>query len=52
MKFLVDAQLPRRIANWLNEEGRDVVPVVPKKEMSLTPWYADPLVRPATRNGC
>jgi len=25
MKFLVDAQLPRRIARWLNEVGHDAV---------------------------
>lgn len=24
MKFLVDAQLPRRLANWLSEMGHDV----------------------------
>ena len=25
MKFLVDAQLPRRFANWLNEAGQDAL---------------------------
>lgn len=25
MKFLVDAQLPQRLARWLTEEGHDVV---------------------------
>lgn len=25
MKFLVDAQLPRSLAKWLNEQGHDVV---------------------------
>ena len=24
MRFLVDAQLPRRLAYWLNERGHDV----------------------------
>ncbi len=25
MKLLVDAQLPRRLANWLNEAGYDAL---------------------------
>lgn len=25
MKFLVDAQLPRRFANWLNDAGHDAL---------------------------
>ncbi len=25
MKFIVDAQLPRRVANWLNEAGHDAI---------------------------
>jgi hypothetical protein len=33
MKFLVDAQLPRRLANWLNEAGHDTLHTfdLPKK---------------------
>jgi predicted nuclease of predicted toxin-antitoxin system len=33
MKFLVDAQLPRRFANWLNEAGHDALHTLdlPKK---------------------
>lgn len=33
MKFLVDAQLPRRLASWLNEAGHDTLHTLdlPKK---------------------
>lgn len=36
MKFLVDAQLPRRFANWLNEAGQDALHTLdlPKKNLS------------------
>ena len=37
MKFLVDAQLPRRIANWLNEEGHDAVHTLDLPFKNLTP---------------
>ena len=37
MKFLVDAQLPRRFANWLNEAGQDALHTLdlPKTNLSL-----------------
>jgi predicted nuclease of predicted toxin-antitoxin system len=37
MKFLIDAQLPRHFANWLNEAGHDALhtPDLPRK--NLTP---------------
>lgn len=37
MKFLVDAQLPRRIANWLNEAGHDALHTLelPRKNLTL-----------------
>lgn len=36
MKFLVDAQLPKRFANWLNEAGQDALHTLdlPKKNLS------------------
>ena len=36
MKFLVDAQLPRRFANWLNEAGHDALHTLdfPKKNLT------------------
>ena len=36
MKFLVDAQLPRRLANWLNEAGHDALHTfdLPKKNLT------------------
>ena len=44
MKFLVDAQLPRRFANWLNEAGHDALHTLdlPKKntttDSELVAW--------------
>ena len=37
MKFLVDAQLPRRFANWLNEAGHDVLHTLDLPQKNLTP---------------
>ena len=36
MKFLVDAQLPRRFANWLNEAWHDALHTfdLPKKNLT------------------
>ncbi len=36
MKFLVDAQLPRRIARWLRESGYDAVHTLDLPEANLT----------------
>ena len=36
MKFLVDAQLPRRIAQWLREAGFDAVHTLDLPEANLT----------------
>jgi predicted nuclease of predicted toxin-antitoxin system len=37
MKFLIDAQLPRRFANWLNEAGHDALHTLdlPRKNLTL-----------------
>ena len=37
MKFLVDAQLPRRFANWLNEAGHDALHTLDLPKKNLTP---------------
>ena len=37
MKFLVDAQLPRRFANWLNEAGHDALHTLDLPRKNLTP---------------
>lgn len=37
MKFLVDAQLPRRIARWLIAEGHDVIHTLDLPEGNRTP---------------
>ena len=37
MKFLVDAQLPRRFANWLNEAGHDALHTLDLPRRNLTP---------------
>jgi len=37
MKFLVDAQLPRRFANWLNEAGHDALHTLDLPNKNLTP---------------
>jgi predicted nuclease of predicted toxin-antitoxin system len=36
MKFLVDAQLPRRFANWLNEAGHDALHTLDLPHKNLT----------------
>jgi predicted nuclease of predicted toxin-antitoxin system len=36
MKFLVDAQLPRRFANWLNEAGHDTLHTFDLPRRNLT----------------
>ncbi len=37
MKFLVDAQLPRRFANWLNEAGHDALHTLDLPKKNSTP---------------
>ncbi len=37
MKFLVDAQLPRRFARWLNEAGHDALHTLDLPRKNLTP---------------
>ena len=37
MKVLVDAQLPRRFANWLNEAGHDALHTFDLPKKNLTP---------------
>lgn len=37
MKFLVDAQLPKRFANWLNEAGHDALHTLDLPNKNLTP---------------
>ena len=37
MKFLVDAQLPRRFASWLNEAGHDALHTLDLPRKNLTP---------------
>ena len=37
MKFLVDAQLPRRFANWLNEAGHDALHTLDLPQKNLIP---------------
>ncbi|OFZ68869.1 MAG: hypothetical protein A2V79_06355 [Betaproteobacteria bacterium RBG_16_56_24] len=39
MKFLVDAQLPRRFANWLNEAGHDALHTLDLPRKNFTPDY-------------
>ena len=36
MKFLVDAQLPKRFANWLNETGQDALHTLDLPRKNLT----------------
>ena len=36
MKFLVDAQLPKRFANWLNEAGQDALHTLDLPRKNLT----------------
>jgi predicted nuclease of predicted toxin-antitoxin system len=49
MKFLVDAQLPRRFANWLNEAGHDALHTLDLPKKNLTP--DNDLVARAMREG-
>ena len=37
MKFLVDAQLPRRLAHWLQERGHDAVHTLELAQQNRTP---------------
>lgn len=37
MKFLVDAQLPRRFASWLKETGHDALHTLDLPKKNLTP---------------
>ena len=37
MKFLVDAQLPRRFASWLKEAGHDALHTLDLPKKNLTP---------------
>jgi predicted nuclease of predicted toxin-antitoxin system len=37
MKFLVDAQLPRRFASWLKEAGHDALHTLDLSKKNLTP---------------
>lgn len=37
MKFLVDAQLPLRFANWLNEAEHDALHTLDLPQKNLTP---------------
>ena len=41
MKFLVDAQLPRRLALWFQQRGHDVIHTIELIQQNRTP---DPLV--------
>jgi predicted nuclease of predicted toxin-antitoxin system len=49
MKFLVDAQLPRRFASWLNEAGHDALHTLDLPRKNLTP--DNDLVARAMRDG-
>ncbi|MFZ2161735.1 MAG: DUF5615 family PIN-like protein [Sideroxyarcus sp.] len=49
MKFLVDAQLPRRLANWLNEAGHDTLHTLDLPKKNLT--SDSDLVARAVRDG-
>jgi len=49
MKFLVDAQLPRRFVNWLNEAGHDALHILDLPNKNLTPDH-EVIVR-AKRDG-
>jgi predicted nuclease of predicted toxin-antitoxin system len=37
MKFLLDAQLPRRFASWLKEAGHDALHILDLPKKNLTP---------------
>lgn len=49
MKFLVDAQLPRRFVNWLNEAGHDALHTLDLPKKNLT--SDSDLVARAMRDG-
>lgn len=49
MKFLVDAQLPRRLANWLNEAGHDALHTLDLPKRNLT--SDSELITRAVRDG-
>lgn len=49
MKFLVDAQLPRRLANWLNEAGHDALHTLDLPKKNLT--SDSDLIARAVRDG-
>ncbi|MDD4911162.1 MAG: DUF5615 family PIN-like protein [Sideroxydans sp.] len=49
MKFLVDAQLPRRFANWLNEAGYDALHTLDLPRKNLT--TDQEVIARATRDG-
>lgn len=49
MKFLVDAQLPRRFANWLNEAGHDALHTLDLPHKNLTSDHE--LISIAVRDG-
>ena len=49
MKVLVDAQLPRRFANWLNEAGHDALHTLDLPKKNLTPDSG--LIARAMRDG-
>lgn len=49
MKFLVDAQLPRRLAAWLGEAGHDALHTLDLPKKNRTP--DDDLIARARRDG-
>jgi predicted nuclease of predicted toxin-antitoxin system len=49
MKFLVDAQLPRRFAQWLNEAGHDALHTLDLPRKNHTP--DNELIAQAMRDG-
>ena len=49
MKFLVDAQLPRRLCGWLRENGHDVVHTLDLDLGNRTPDFE--IIRIADRDG-
>jgi predicted nuclease of predicted toxin-antitoxin system len=36
MKFIIDAQLPKRLANWIQSEGYDTIHTLDLTEQNLT----------------
>jgi predicted nuclease of predicted toxin-antitoxin system len=49
MKFLIDAQLPRRFANWLNEAGHDALHTLELPRKNSTPDHE--VIARAKQNG-